>query len=201
MKYQSQKVALYYFVGALVLFLSQVTFGALAGAVYVWPNLLAETLPFNIIRMIHTNSLIVWLLMGFMGAAYYLIPEESETEIYSPLIAKIQFWLFLFGGAAAIVGYIMGIHGGREFLEQPLWIKLAIVQTINKRCTTVSSAKQPQRGRGEIYLHDGRRCETKLTARRIGGSVEPRTGSQLRPTAAAAHPASVRARPVLVSSS
>ncbi len=127
MKYQTQKVALYYFVGALVLFLAQVTFGALAGAVYVWPNLLAEALPFNIIRMIHTNSLIVWLLMGFMGAAYYLVPEEAETEIYSPLIAKIQFWLFLFGGAAAIVGYIMGVHGGREFLEQPLWIKLAIV--------------------------------------------------------------------------
>ncbi|MEH6631910.1 MAG: cbb3-type cytochrome c oxidase subunit I [Halopseudomonas aestusnigri] len=127
MKYQSQKVALYYFVGALVLFLAQVTFGALAGAVYVWPNLLAEALPFNIIRMIHTNSLIVWLLMGFMGAAYYLVPEEAETEIYSPLIAKIQFWLFLFGGAAAIIGYIMGVHGGREFLEQPLWIKLAIV--------------------------------------------------------------------------
>ncbi len=127
MKYQTQKVALYYFVGALVLFLAQVTFGALAGAVYVWPNLLAETLPFNIIRMIHTNSLIVWLLMGFMGAAYYLVPEEAETEIYSPFLAKLQFWLFLGGGAAAIVGYIFGVHGGREFLEQPLWIKLAIV--------------------------------------------------------------------------
>ncbi|WP_020593484.1 cbb3-type cytochrome c oxidase subunit I [Kiloniella laminariae] len=127
MKYQSQKVALYYFVGALVLFLSQVSFGALAGAVYVWPNLLSETIPFSVIRMIHTNSLIVWLLMGFMGASYYLIAEEAETEIYSPLIAKIQFWLFLFGGAAAIVGYLMGIHGGREFLEQPTWIKVAIV--------------------------------------------------------------------------
>ncbi|TAN61375.1 MAG: nitric-oxide reductase large subunit, partial [Magnetospirillum sp.] len=45
----------------------------------------------------------------------------------SPRLAIIQFWLFLFGAAAAVVGYLFHIHEGREFLEQPLWIKLAIV--------------------------------------------------------------------------
>ena len=127
MKYQSQKVALYYFAGALVLFLAQVTFGLVAGTIYVLPNFLSDILPFSVVRMIHTNALIVWLLMGFMGAAYYLVPEESETEIHSVGLAKIQFWLFLFGAGAAVVGYMFGIHGGREFLEQPLWIKVAIV--------------------------------------------------------------------------
>ena len=127
MKYQSQKVALYYFIGALVLFLAQVTFGGLAGTIYVLPNFLSDILPFNIVRMIHTNALIVWLLMGFMGAAYYLVPEESETELYSVGLAKLQFWLFFLGAGAAVVGYMFGIHGGREFLEQPLIIKVAIV--------------------------------------------------------------------------
>ena len=127
MKYQSQKVALYYFAGALVLFLAQVTFGLVAGTIYVLPNFLSDILPFSVVRMIHTNALIVWLLMGFMGAAYYLVPEESETEIHSVGLAKIQFWLFLIGAGAAVVGYMFGIHGGREFLEQPLWIKVAIV--------------------------------------------------------------------------
>jgi len=70
MKYQSQKVALYYFVAAMALFGIQVLGGLLAGWVYVSPNFLAEILPFNIIRMIHTNALIVWLLLGFFGAAY-----------------------------------------------------------------------------------------------------------------------------------
>ena len=127
MKYQSQKVALYYFVGALVLFIAQVAGGLVAGTIYVLPNFLSDLVPFNVIRMIHTNALIVWLLMGFMGATYYLLPEEAETELYSPKLAVIQFWLFLFGALAAVVGYLFGIHGGREFLEQPLWIKLAIV--------------------------------------------------------------------------
>ncbi len=127
MKYQSQRVALYYFAGALGLFVAQILFGVIMGTIVVVPNFLSELLPFNIARMIHTNALIVWLLMGFFGCAYYLIPEESETELYSPKLAILQFWLFLFGAAAAVVGYLFRIHEGREFLEQPLWIKLAIV--------------------------------------------------------------------------
>jgi len=127
MKYETQKLAYPYFVAAMGLFLAQVLGGLLAGTVYIFPNLLAEAIPFHILRMIHTNALIVWLLFGFFGAAYYLVPEESETEIHSPFIAKLQFWLFLVGAAAAVVGYLFGIHEGREFLEQPLPIKVAIV--------------------------------------------------------------------------
>ncbi len=127
MKYASQKVAYTYFLGALGLFLVQILFGLLAATVYVLPNFLAEILPFNIQRMIHINALVVWLLMGFFGAAYYLVPEETEREIESPLLAYIQFALLLFGALAAVVGYLFGIHEGREFLEQPLWIKWAIV--------------------------------------------------------------------------
>ncbi len=127
MKYASQKAAYPYFVGAMGLFVVQVLVGVLAGTVYVFPNLLSELIPFNVIRMIHTNALIVWLLMGFFGAAYYLVPEEAETELFSVKLAYVQFGLFLFGGLAAVVSYLFGIHGGREFLEQPLWIKVAIV--------------------------------------------------------------------------
>ncbi|MCB1341957.1 MAG: nitric-oxide reductase large subunit, partial [Pseudooceanicola sp.] len=64
MKYQSQKVAYAYFLVAMALFGIQVLGGLLAGWIYVSPNTLSEILPFNIIRMIHTNALIVWLLLG-----------------------------------------------------------------------------------------------------------------------------------------
>ncbi|HYG85606.1 MAG TPA: cbb3-type cytochrome c oxidase subunit I, partial [Azospirillum sp.] len=33
----------------------------------------------------------------------------------------------MFGALAAVAGYVFRIHEGREFLEQPLWIKAAIV--------------------------------------------------------------------------
>lgn len=126
MRYETQRLAYPYFAGAMLLFISQVVVGSLAGLIYVMPNLFSEILPFNIIRMIHTNSLIVWLLLGFFGATYYLLPEESETEIYSPLLAHLQFWIFFLSAAVAVVGYLFGVHEGREFLEQPLYVKIGL---------------------------------------------------------------------------
>lgn len=127
MKYQSQKVAYAYFLCAMALFGVQVLGGLLAGWVYISPNFLSDVLPFNVIRMIHTNALVVWLLLGFFGAAFFLIPEESECELYSVKLAYVQLVLLMVGTLGAVGSYLMGIHGGREFLEQPLWVKLGIL--------------------------------------------------------------------------
>ena len=135
MKYGSQKIALAYFYAALALFAVQVSAGLLAGYIYVFPNTLSEVLPFNIVRMIHTNALIVWLLLGFFGATYYLVPEEAEREIESPLLGYIQLIILVGGTLGAVVTYLFNLFPGnillgmegREFLEQPLWVKLGIV--------------------------------------------------------------------------
>lgn len=129
-KYESQRVAYPFFIGAMLLFAGQIVFGLLIGAQYIWPDVLYPAIPFNIARMIHINLLVVWLIFGFMGAAYYLLPEEVEGEIYSVKLALLHFWLFLIGGAAAIVGYLFKWHDGREFLEQPFIIKVAIVLVV-----------------------------------------------------------------------
>lgn len=127
MKYSTQKLAYPYFIAALLLFMVQVLAGVLAGSVYAMPNFLSESLPFHIIRMIHTNALLVWLLLGYFGAAYFLIPEESERDIHSPKVAWLQLFIFVFAALAAVVSYLAGVHEGREFLEQPLWIKILLV--------------------------------------------------------------------------
>ena len=135
MKYQSQRVAYAYFLVAMALFAIQVLGGLLAGWVYVSPNFLAELLPFNIIRMIHTNALIVWLLLGFFGAAYFLVPEESEREIYSVKLAYLQLIILVVGTLGVVLTYVFNLFEGswllgkegREFLEQPKWVKAGIV--------------------------------------------------------------------------
>ena len=141
LKYKSQAVSKLYFIAALGLFTGQIVFGLTLGLQYVIGDLFFPAIPFNIARMVHTNLLIVWLLFGFMGAAYYMVPEESETELYSPLLAKILFWIFLAAGALTILGYLLVPYAtlaqmtgndllatmGREFLEQPLPTKLGIV--------------------------------------------------------------------------
>ncbi|MRX50476.1 nitric-oxide reductase large subunit [Paracoccus sp. S-4012] len=135
MKYSTQSVAYWYFVAAMALFGLQVIFGLTMGYMYVRPNFLAEIAPFNIVRMLHTNALIVWLLLGFFGAAYFLVPEEAEREIHSPAIAYLQLIILVVGTLGAVLTYIFNwFHGnyflgtqGREFLEQPTWVKIGIV--------------------------------------------------------------------------
>ncbi|WP_374318080.1 cbb3-type cytochrome c oxidase subunit I [Aquabacterium sp.] len=140
-KYQSQSVAKYYFVAALLLFVGQIIFGLAMGLQYIIGDFLFPAIPFNVARMVHTNLLIVWLLFGFMGSAYYLVPEEAETELYSPKLALVLFWVFLVAGALTVVGYLSLPYAklaeltgneylqtmGREFLEQPLPTKVGIV--------------------------------------------------------------------------
>ncbi|WBU58946.1 cbb3-type cytochrome c oxidase subunit I [Paracoccus albus] len=135
MKYQSQKIALAYILVALTLFAIQVTMGVVLGYIYVQPNFLSELLPFSVARMLHTNSLIVWLLTGFFGAAYFMIPEEAEREIHSVKAAYIQLAILVLGTAGVVVTYIFNLfegnfllgREGREFLEQPKWVKAGIV--------------------------------------------------------------------------
>ena len=141
MQYKSQAVAKPYFIAAIGLFVGQILFGLILGLQYVIGDFLFPAVPFNVARMVHTNLLIVWLLFGFMGGAYYMIPEESETELFSPKLALILFWVFLVAGALTIVGYLAVPYAtlaemtgnnlletmGREFLEQPLPTKLGIV--------------------------------------------------------------------------
>lgn len=141
MQYKSQAVAKPYFVAALALFVAQILFGLVMGLQYVVGDFLFPAIPFNVARMVHTNALIVWLLMGFMGAAYYLVPEESETELHSPKLAIALFWIFLVAAGLTVVGYLTVPYAtlakmtgndllptmGREFLEQPLITKVGIV--------------------------------------------------------------------------
>jgi nitric oxide reductase subunit B len=84
-------------------------------------------LPFDVTKAIHTNLLIVWVLTGFMGGAYWLVPEESRTELHSPKMAYGALILWTLAGVTAVVGYLFGWTAGNKLLEQPLPVKLAIV--------------------------------------------------------------------------
>jgi nitric oxide reductase subunit B len=141
MKYESQGIAKMYFIAAIGLFLGQILFGVVMGMQYVVGDFLFPEIPFNVARMVHTNLLIVWLLFGFMGSAYYLVPEEAERELFAPWLAKLMFWIFLVAGALTILGYLLVPYAklaeltmndllptmGREFLEQPTITKIGIV--------------------------------------------------------------------------
>ncbi len=129
MKYRSQIVARAYFTVALPLFILQVLMGLYLGFSYfaAVPQGVVDVFPFATARAIHTNLLVLWLLLGFMGGAYYIIPEETESEIYSVKLAYFQLGLLAATGVVAVVGFVFGWNQGRPLLEIPRPLDMLVV--------------------------------------------------------------------------
>lgn len=119
MKYQSQKVAYWFFALCMLLFGLQIVYGFIMAFAHMGMDGLHNIIPFNVARATHTNLLVMWLLSGFMGAAYYIIPEESEREILSVKWAYIQLIAFVVVGVTAVIGFHFQWWEGRKFLEIP----------------------------------------------------------------------------------
>lgn len=132
MKYKSQKVAYWFFAFSMLLLVLQIIYGFIMGFAHMGYDGLHSVIPFNTARAVHTNLLVVWLLSGFMGAAYYIIPEEAEIELVNVKLAYIQLITLALVGVTAIVGYHFNYWEGRKFLEIPRpldWLVVANVLT------------------------------------------------------------------------
>lgn len=143
-KHESQKIAENFYTFAVLLFLVQVLVGIIGALQFIWPDFFI--INFNIIRSLHINALVVWLLVGLMGATYYVVPEESETELWSVPLARFQFWATVITVTLVVIGYIwMGINPqansttsfgtgilneGREYIEAPRWADILIVVSV-----------------------------------------------------------------------
>lgn len=119
MKYRSQKVAYWFFALSMLLLSLQIIYGFIMGFAHMGYDGLHAVIPFNTARAVHTNLLVVWLLSGFMGAAYYIIPEEAEKELVNVKLAYAQLISLAVVGVVAIVGYHFNYWEGRKFLEIP----------------------------------------------------------------------------------
>ncbi len=119
MKYKSQKVAYWFFALSMLLIVLQITYGFIMGFAHMGYDGLHEIIPFNVARATHNNLLVVWLLSGFMGAAYYIIPEESQNELVSVKLAYVQLITLALVGVTAVIGFHFNWWEGRKFLEIP----------------------------------------------------------------------------------
>jgi len=143
MQYKSQKMAENFYTFAIVLFLVQVLVGVIGAVQFIWPDFFF--LKFHIIKTLHVNALVVWLLTGLMGATYYVVPEESQTELWSWPLAQFQFWATVVTITLVVLGYIwMGfdpqanktvfgtliLNEGREYIEAPRWADILIVVSV-----------------------------------------------------------------------
>jgi nitric oxide reductase subunit B len=129
-KYQSQRVAYYFFALSMLLLSLQIIYGFIMAFAHAGYDVLHDWFPFHTARSSHQNLLVMWLLSGFMGSAYYIIPEESERELVSTKLAYVQLISFALVGVAAIIGFHFNYWEGRKFLEIPRPLDYLVVVNV-----------------------------------------------------------------------
>ena len=129
MEYRSQKIAYWYFAIALVLFVLQVVLGLWLAFSYTFtvPQGIVDVFSFATSRAMHTNLLVLWMLLGFMGGTYFIVPEETKREIYSTKLAWFQLIALVTTGVVALIGFAFGWTQGRPLLEIPTTLDLVVV--------------------------------------------------------------------------
>jgi len=105
----------------------QIVYGFIMGFAHAGYDGLHDFIPFHAARATHTNLLVMWLLCGFMGAAYFIIPEECERELMWPKLAMIQLVALVVVGVTAIIGFHFNWWEGRKFLEIPRPLDFLVV--------------------------------------------------------------------------
>ena len=130
MKFKSQRIAFNFFAFSMLLLFLQIVYGYIMGFARIGMDGLHEWIPFNVARATHTNLLVVWLLSGFMGAAYYIIPEEGDRELEWPWLAQIQFWSLVVVAVSAVIGFHFNYWEGRKFLEIPRELDYLVVVNV-----------------------------------------------------------------------
>ncbi len=137
--YRSEKLALKYLTAAIVLFGVMTGAGLLTAYYYIDPNFLFGLLHFNIAKILHIDTLVIWLLMGFMGSIYWFLPAELGREPVGIRVAEILFYVFCAAVAIVALVFIFVQYGGsdqvalwfinqgRKYVEAPRWAALGVV--------------------------------------------------------------------------
>lgn len=142
LKWESQKLATWYFTVAAVLFGAQLLMGLIAATQFLYPAFLFELFDFSVARMVHINALVVWMLYAMIGSVYWLLPEETGIETVGIGIGKLLFWILTAAVTVVVLVYILVqvgpadqstiwfIHEGREYIEAPRWADIGIVVVV-----------------------------------------------------------------------
>ena len=156
--YRSQKLAIKYMVAAISLFGVMTLAGLLSAYYYINPDFLFGILHFNIAKILHIDTLVIWLLMGFMGAIYWFLPDELGREPIGIWLAELLFYVFCAAVAVVAVVFVFVQYGGsdqaglwlvnqgRKYVEAPRWaasgvVVVLVVFAFNVIATAISTRR------------------------------------------------------------
>ncbi len=106
-----------FIIAGLLLMAMGMLFGLTGAFQYIVTGFIKEYLSFEKIRPLHVSSVVFWIILGAMGGVLIYLQQYTGKKIFSPLLLKIQFGIFIISIAAILISYCAGIFGGREYWE------------------------------------------------------------------------------------
>ncbi|MGD0673492.1 MAG: cbb3-type cytochrome c oxidase subunit I [Candidatus Binatus sp.] len=137
--YRSQRLGLKYLTASTVMFGAMIVFGLLSSIYYILPGFLLNVFNFSTAKIVHIDGLVIWLLMGFIGAIYWFLPQELDREVEGIGLAELLFWVFCAAVTVVVLVFIFVQYGtasewsmwfinqGRKYVEAPRWAAVGIV--------------------------------------------------------------------------
>jgi nitric oxide reductase subunit B len=132
----------------LLLLAAGLIFGLAGAFQYIIPGFLKEYLSFERIRPLHVSSVVFWIILAATGGVFTYLQEHTGKKLYSSILVKFQFLLFVFSILSILFSYCLGIFGGREYWEFKPVLAIPIVLAwllflYNFVRSVVSFKKQP----------------------------------------------------------
>ncbi len=106
---------------ALLMLLSALTFGSLAGLEYAFPGQLRQFIGFETLRPLHVSSALFWILIAASACVLWSLNELRPNRLSKELtIVQLVLWIVALCGV--FYSYFSGRFGGREYWEfDPVW--------------------------------------------------------------------------------
>lgn len=116
-----------FIISGLFLFAIGLFFGITGTFQYVVPGFLKAFLSFEKVRPMHVSAVVFWIIITAVGCVLQYLQEHLGRKLRFPVLAKVQFWLFVSVIPLIFLSYLFGFFGGREYWEFPPLLALPIV--------------------------------------------------------------------------
>ncbi len=124
------RIVRWHFIVAAVFLLVSVFAGAYAALELVFPQLNGgvQILTYGrLVPMATAAFLYGWLTIGFLGAAYFVVPRLAGVHLRRPFVAAMSLILIAGGVADGTLAIGAGLSEGRRYLEMPLLADIVVL--------------------------------------------------------------------------
>ena len=116
----------YFLLTGLFLLVIGMFYGVVGGLQYLIQGFLKSLLSFDKVRPLHVSSVVFWIIIGASGSVLTYMQEHTGKGLRWPMLASVQFVVFVVSIFAILFTYVFGMFGGREYWEFNPWFALPI---------------------------------------------------------------------------